>query len=167
MITFCVSADVGSQKITALETPESEDSQDGMAGVDFRWKRQGETGSLVSDHGGPLPTHVSTFPFAGAPVMRLDEDGTTGQVRSKKWVNTGARNVLDIGDETLPSFPNDEEVVGIITMEDLIEELLQVRLQSSWPAQEFGDQSRRKEVVVLQWNHALLLSLRYLLFTTL
>jgi metal transporter CNNM len=34
--------------------------------------------------------------------------------------------VLEIGDETLTSFPNDEEVIGIITMEDLIEELLQV-----------------------------------------
>jgi hypothetical protein len=92
-----------------------------------------ENQGVISDHGGLLPTHVvsanSGSPFSKAPVIKLDEKNTGGQLlgqrSTKKWEQTGARNVLEIGDETLNSFPNDEEVVGIITMEDLIEELLQ------------------------------------------
>ncbi|CAM6020535.1 unnamed protein product [Sphagnum balticum] len=69
------------------------------------------------------------FESKSTKIIKLDEENTGGQLlgqrSTKKWEQTGARNVLEIGDETLNSFPNDEEVVGIITMEDLIEELLQ------------------------------------------
>ncbi len=92
-------------------------------------ENQGE----ISDHGGLLPKDVtsanSATPFTTAPVIKSEEGSATGHFlsqRTKKWEQTGTRNVLQIGDETLTSFPNDEEVIGIITMEDLIEELLQV-----------------------------------------
>jgi metal transporter CNNM len=91
-----------------------------------------ENRGVISDHGGVLPTRFvsanSASPISKAPAIKLDEENRGGQLlgqRTKKWEQTGARNVLEIGDETLNSFPNDEEVVGIITMEDLIEELLQ------------------------------------------
>ena len=42
--------------------------------------------------------------------------------RSRKWDD----DLLEISETFIPSFPSDEEVIGIITMEDVIEELLQV-----------------------------------------
>jgi len=48
--------------------------------------------------------------------------------RSKKWERSPDNNVLDIEAKlaALPNFSTDEEVTGLITMEDVIEELLQV-----------------------------------------
>ena len=40
-------------------------------------------------------------------------------------------DILQIDGESLPKLPEEEEAVGIITMEDVIEELLQVRTNSS------------------------------------
>ena len=45
--------------------------------------------------------------------------------RPKKW-SKDQSDVLQIHEEPLPTFSEDEEAVGIITMEDVIEELLQV-----------------------------------------
>jgi hypothetical protein len=45
--------------------------------------------------------------------------------RPKKW-SKDQSDVLQIHEEPLPTLSEDEEAVGIITMEDVIEELLQV-----------------------------------------
>ncbi|KAJ4963879.1 hypothetical protein NE237_023818 [Protea cynaroides] len=48
-----------------------------------------------------------------------------GTPRSKKWTRDINADVLQIDDNPLPKLNEEEEAVGIITMEDLIEELLQ------------------------------------------
>ncbi|CAN6554700.1 unnamed protein product [Malus baccata var. baccata] len=45
--------------------------------------------------------------------------------RSKKWTKEIYSDILQIDSEPLPKLPEEEEAVGIITMEDVIEELLQ------------------------------------------
>lgn len=50
-----------------------------------------------------------------------------GGSRSKKWSKDIYSDILQIDGSPLPKQPEEEEAVGIITMEDLIEELLQVQ----------------------------------------
>ncbi|KAI7990788.1 DUF21 domain-containing protein [Camellia lanceoleosa] len=45
--------------------------------------------------------------------------------RSKKWTKEMYSDILQIDRSPLPKLPEVEEAVGIITMEDVIEELLQ------------------------------------------
>ncbi|XP_024464399.1 DUF21 domain-containing protein At2g14520 isoform X3 [Populus trichocarpa] len=45
--------------------------------------------------------------------------------RSKKWTEDMNSNILHINGNPLPRLPEEEEAIGIITMEDVIEELLQ------------------------------------------
>ncbi|XP_010105303.2 DUF21 domain-containing protein At2g14520 [Morus notabilis] len=45
--------------------------------------------------------------------------------RSKKWTKDMYSDILQIDGNPLPKLPEEEEAVGIITMEDVIEELLQ------------------------------------------
>ena len=61
-------------------------------------------------------------------LKKMMEQGKGASPRLKKW-GSGDGNVTD---EDLESLPNlDEEVIGIITMEDVMEELLQVNDLSS------------------------------------
>lgn len=46
--------------------------------------------------------------------------------KSKKWTKDMYSDILQIDGKPLPKLPEEEEAVGIITMEDVIEELLQV-----------------------------------------
>ncbi|KAG2704006.1 hypothetical protein I3843_06G154300 [Carya illinoinensis] len=48
-----------------------------------------------------------------------------GGSRSKKWTKEMYSDILQIDGNPLPKLPQEEEAVGIITMEDVIEELLQ------------------------------------------
>ncbi|KAL9321322.1 hypothetical protein ACSQ67_013161 [Phaseolus vulgaris] len=48
-----------------------------------------------------------------------------GGSRSRKWSKNMYSDILEIDGNTLPTLPEKEEAVGIITMEDVIEELLQ------------------------------------------
>ncbi|KAL3515412.1 hypothetical protein ACH5RR_022314 [Cinchona calisaya] len=48
-----------------------------------------------------------------------------GTPRSKKWTKEMYSDILQIDGKPLPKLPEEEEAVGIITMEDVIEELLQ------------------------------------------
>lgn len=121
---ICLVAGNKSLKPTMVEIPESKDIVVGVDDVDSAQRNPAESGTGVLEQGGQLIN--SRF-----PVMKLDEEGkASGQVypqRSKKWAKSGDQNVLEIHEDgSLPTF-DDEEVVGIITMEDLIEELLQVR----------------------------------------
>lgn len=49
-----------------------------------------------------------------------------GGSRSRKWSKNMYSDILEIDGSPLPNIPEEEEAVGIITMEDVIEELLQV-----------------------------------------
>lgn len=53
-------------------------------------------------------------------------NGSNGSYRSKKWNKDMNSDILEIEGKPLPKVAEDEEAVGIITMEDVIEELLQV-----------------------------------------
>ncbi|XP_031475618.1 DUF21 domain-containing protein At2g14520-like isoform X1 [Nymphaea colorata] len=59
-----------------------------------------------------------------ASKVGTERHGETA-VQPRKWERAGENDILDVNSESLPSFPEDEEVIGIITMEDVMEELLQ------------------------------------------
>lgn len=47
--------------------------------------------------------------------------------KTKKWLKDNDADILQLNGNPLPKLAEEEEAVGIITMEDVIEELLQVR----------------------------------------
>ncbi|KAI3831610.1 hypothetical protein MKX03_017458 [Papaver bracteatum] len=67
-----------------------------------------------------------SFPYNGKDKDKDNSNkGTLRTTRSKKFARDIDADVLQIGDNPLPKLSEEEEAVGIITMEDLIEELLQ------------------------------------------
>lgn len=46
--------------------------------------------------------------------------------RSKRWSKDNDADILQLNEHPLPKLDEEEDAVGIITMEDVIEELLQV-----------------------------------------
>ncbi|KAK1439981.1 hypothetical protein QVD17_05806 [Tagetes erecta] len=50
---------------------------------------------------------------------------SNGSFKSKKWNKDMYSDILEVQGQPLPKLPEEEEAVGIITMEDVIEELLQ------------------------------------------
>lgn len=86
--------------------------------------------SATSEHvtvvinGSPVK-HSITESHSLAPKSTLERQGDT-RSQSRRSDRSRNDNILDIKAESLPSYRFDEEVVGIITMEDLMEELLQV-----------------------------------------
>lgn len=56
----------------------------------------------------------------------LPSDTNVNKSKSKKWSNDFHSEVLHINDEPLLNFTKEGEAIGIITLEDVIEELLQV-----------------------------------------
>lgn len=79
---------------------------------------------------GSSSSHVS---IAGSCRNNVEKHGD-GRPYNKK---SGRKrvNILDFNTEPLPSYSMDEEAVGIITMEDVMEELLQVEhiLSGAYP----------------------------------
>lgn len=72
---------------------------------------------------GSSPSYVST---AGSRRYNIEKYGD-GRSYNKKSERK-RENILDFNTDPLPSYSMDEEAVGIITMEDVMEELLQVGL---------------------------------------
>ncbi|XP_064952045.1 DUF21 domain-containing protein At1g47330-like isoform X5 [Musa acuminata AAA Group] len=85
--------------------------------------------SFMAEHlnsianGSPVSSSIQGF---HSPVKRSNME-KHGDSRSqiKKSERVRHDNILDVNSDTLPSYSLDEEVVGIITMEDVMEELLQ------------------------------------------
>ncbi|XP_051144750.1 DUF21 domain-containing protein At4g33700-like isoform X2 [Andrographis paniculata] len=59
-----------------------------------------------------------SFPNSGSNSLR-------GSSRGRKWTKDMYSDILQVDGHLLPKLPEEEEAVGIITMEDVIEELLQ------------------------------------------
>lgn len=72
---------------------------------------------------GSSPSSVST---GGSRRNNIEKSGD-GRSYNKKSERK-RENILDFNTDPLPSYSMDEEAVGIITMEDVMEELLQVGL---------------------------------------
>lgn len=61
-----------------------------------------------------------------SPNSNNSNSNSSASSRSKKWSQNIYSDILEIDGNSIPKLPEKEEAVGIITMEDVIEELLQV-----------------------------------------
>ncbi|AES63602.1 putative gliding motility-associated protein GldE [Medicago truncatula] len=60
-----------------------------------------------------------------SPNSNNSNSNSSASSRSKKWSQNIYSDILEIDGNSIPKLPEKEEAVGIITMEDVIEELLQ------------------------------------------
>ncbi|QCD84227.1 DUF21 domain-containing protein At2g14520 [Vigna unguiculata] len=70
----------------------------------------------------PLKSKVPLHKWKSFPNTNMSNGGGS---RSRKWSKNMYSDILEIDGSPLPKLPEEEEAVGIITMEDVIEELLQ------------------------------------------
>lgn len=70
----------------------------------------------------PHNADMAVIKNSGNPIMKKN----IGAPSYKKRHKGCSLCILDVENSPLPVFPSNEEVVGVITMEDVIEELLQV-----------------------------------------
>lgn len=82
---------------------------------------------FLTDSGRFILLKRSPLSGSGLSISRKENEVIAENLsqRGKKWERTSQADILDIRQESLYNFPPDEEVTGIITMEDVIEELLQ------------------------------------------
>ncbi|KAJ4747355.1 CBS domain protein (DUF21) [Rhynchospora pubera] len=59
------------------------------------------------------------------PLQRWKSYPARSSNKSRRWTRDDSANVLEINSNPLPVVNEDEEAIGVITMEDVIEELLQ------------------------------------------
>ncbi|URE48391.1 CBS domain containing protein [Musa troglodytarum] len=64
-------------------------------------------------------------PISRAKSYPSNSNSSRSGSRSRKWLRDSTADVLQIDDKPLPSVSEEQEAIGIITMEDVIEELLQ------------------------------------------
>ncbi|PON92174.1 CBS domain containing protein [Trema orientale] len=81
-------------------------------------------------HGGEGHAHESTLKSTDRSLKKLkslskETKLSKGFSKSKKWSKDFQSDFLHIDEEPLPNFNEEGEVTGIITLEDVIEELLQ------------------------------------------
>lgn len=70
-------------------------------------------------------SHVSQVAVTGNDGNQQSKSRPLGAFGSKKQHKGCSHCILDVLNSPIPEFPPNEEVVGVITMEDVIEELLQ------------------------------------------
>lgn len=73
-----------------------------------------------------LKAKRSLYKWKSFPNRERNDNLYRGGTRSKKWTNYMYADILQIDGRPLPTLAEEEEAVGVITMEDVIEELLQV-----------------------------------------
>lgn len=77
----------------------------------------------------PVPEKSTTSLQKGKSSLPNGGNNSARRIRNRSRMSSKDMyaDILRIDENDLPNIPDDEEVVGIITMEDIIEELLQVK----------------------------------------
>ncbi|KAI5082109.1 hypothetical protein GOP47_0001852 [Adiantum capillus-veneris] len=81
----------------------------------------------LTDSGHYILLRRSPLSRSALSVLPKENDGYMESLsqRAKKWERSSHVDMLKLNQESFYDFPPEEEVIGIITMEDVIEELLQ------------------------------------------